>query len=108
MRNGIINGNSPKEDIVGALTGVWNEYDSGSWHVVVTPFFTVLSGTLQPGTHPLPFLFNGSTMLRLAYGDGSSENRIVKARTSDVVITTACLAEMTVFGDATRTAPASV
>ena len=32
MRNAIITGSSKTSDIVGVLTGVWNEYDERGWH----------------------------------------------------------------------------
>ena len=57
MRNGIVNANSPKEDIWGVLTGVWNEYDTGpdkKWHVIKTPFFVNLSGVFEAGRNELP------------------------------------------------------
>lgn len=108
MRNGQINATSPKEDIVGALTGTWNEYDSDGWHVVVTPFFTVLSGTFKAETVRFPFRFSGTCMLKIANGDGTSENRVIKALTNTVTFAKPCLAEMTVFGDAQRTNTAKV
>lgn len=57
MRNGIVNANSPKEDIWGTLTGVWNEYDTGlnkAWHVVKTPFFVHMEAVLEAGRNELP------------------------------------------------------
>ena len=54
MRNAIITGSSKTSDIVGVLTGVWNEYDERGWHIVKTPFFVSLSATLQAGPQILP------------------------------------------------------
>lgn len=57
MRNGIINSNSPKEDVWGVLTGIWNEYDAGpnkEWHIIKTPFATQMSAVLSAGRNELP------------------------------------------------------
>jgi len=58
MRNGVINAGSPKEDVWGILTGVWNEYDTGldkQWHVIKTPFFIHCEAVLKAGRQELPF-----------------------------------------------------
>lgn len=57
MRNGIINAGSPHQDVLGVLTGVWNEYDDGpnkEWHIVKTPFFIHMSAVLKAGRNQLP------------------------------------------------------
>ena len=54
MRNGIINEGSSKEDVLGVLTGVWNEYDDREWHVVKTPFMVAMTATLDAGPQILP------------------------------------------------------
>ena len=58
MRNAVITANSPIEDVLGVLTGVWNEYDTGlgkKWHVVKTPFCVQVSGVFEAGRNELPF-----------------------------------------------------
>lgn len=74
MRSALINGSSPREDIVGVLTGVWNEYDAGTgkeWHVVKTPWYVVLTGTLSAGTHVLPIVPRVTSLLHWASKDSS-------------------------------------
>lgn len=66
MRNGVINAGSPREDIWGVLTGIWNEYDTGNnkeWHVVTTPFFIHCDAVLKAGRNQLPFKPNRTTAL---------------------------------------------
>lgn len=105
MRNGIINATSPRDDIVGTLTGTWNEYDHASgWHVVVTPFFTAISGTFSAGSHELPFTFSGNVQLSLSYADGGGSFITVKAKQKSVKFGTACVAQAVVFGEPTKAA----
>ena len=53
MRSALINSNSPKEDVWGVLTGIWNEYDEREWHVVKTPFMVAMTATLDAGPNML-------------------------------------------------------
>lgn len=106
MRSGNINATSPREDVWGTLTGAWDEYDHPSgWHVVVTPFFTAISGTFSAGIHELPFRFSGNVQLSLSFGDGGGSVMTVKARQQAVSFDRACMAQAVVFGDATRAVP---
>lgn len=103
MRNGIINATSPREDVLGVLTGTWNEYDHPSgWHVVVTPFFTAISGTFRAGSHALPLRFSGNGQITLSYGDGGGSLVTVKVGQEAVVFDRDCVAQATLFGEAAR------
>lgn len=103
MRSGNINATSTRDDVWGTLTGSWDEYDDESgWHVVVTPFFTAISGTFSPGSHALPFRFSGNVQMSLSYGDGGGSAMTVKARQQAVLFERACMAQAVVFGGATR------
>ena len=97
MRSGIINANSPREDIWGALTGVWNEYDERGWHIVKTPFFVSLSATLQAGPQILPVIPRRAAVLSWA---NANANGIVvlKALDRNFVLPENSVVEATLFG----------
>ena len=97
MRSGIINANSPREDIWGALTGVWNEYDERGWHIVKTPFFVSLSATLQAGPQILPVTPRRAAVLSWA---NANANGIVvlKALDRNFVLPENAVVEITLFG----------
>ena len=100
MRSALINGSSPREDIVGVLTGVWNEYDTGlnkAFHVVKTPFFVVITATLQAGSHILPIAPENTAMLHWASKD-SSGSIILKAHSPQFTLPEAALIEVTYWG----------
>ena len=100
MRQGIINATSPREDIVGTLTGTGDEYDKAGWRVVVTPFLTAISGTFAAGSHALPFRFSGTVQIALSYGNGGGGTLLtVKAGQQAVKFEQACFAQAVVFGD---------
>ena len=71
MRNGIVNGSSPLSEILGILTGTWNEYDDREWHVVKTPFFVALTATLEAGPQMLPVTPNRTGLLQWANANGA-------------------------------------
>lgn len=101
MRNGIINGTSPKEDIWGVLTGVWNHYRTGlnkQWLVTKTPFFVHLEATLQEGTHQLPIAPNSTKALYWTSRDDSGAI-VIKAGQTGFTLPVASFVEMTIFGN---------
>jgi hypothetical protein len=101
MRNGIINGTSPKEDIWGVLTGVWNHYRTGlnkQWLVTKTPFFVHLEATLQEGTHQLPIAPNSTKALYWTSRDQSG-SIVIKAGQTGFTLPVASFVEMTIFGN---------
>lgn len=100
MRNGIINGNSPKEDIWGILTGVWNHYKTGlnkQWLVTKTPFFVHMEATLPEGTHQLPIAPNSTKALYWTSRDQSGAI-VIKAGQTAFTLSVASYVEMTIFG----------
>ena len=100
MRNAVINKTSPREDIVGVLTGVWNEYDAGvnkEFHVVKTPFYIAITGTLSKGPHVLPVVPNNNSILRWVSKD-SSGNILVKVGQKTVDIPADAFVELTYYG----------
>ena len=100
MRSGIINQNSPKEDIWGTLTGVWNEYDTGlnkEWHVVKTPFFLHMEAVLEAGRHELPIAPNSTKALHWTSKD-SSGGVVIRAGETGFTIPKNAFCEITMFG----------
>lgn len=61
------------------LTGTWGATKSGDWNVVRTPFFTVLTGVLQAGSHVLPVTPNATSILKWA-NISASGNIVVHAK----------------------------
>ncbi len=101
MRSGIINASSPKEDIWGTLTGVWNHYRTGlnkQWLVTKTPFFLHMEASLPAGTHQLPVAPNATKALYWTSKD-SSGSIVIRAGQTGFTLPVASYVEMTVFGD---------
>ena len=74
-----INRGSNLDAIAGLMAGTWDEYNSREWHIVKTPMFLCITGTFSDGgTYPLPFRFGMTVMADIAYGDGTSAQKIVK------------------------------
>lgn len=101
MRSALINGSSPREDIVGVLTGVWNHYRTGNnkeWLVTKTPFFLHMEATLQAGTHQLPIAPNSTKALYWTSRDQSG-SIVIKAGQTGFTLPVASFVELTVFGN---------
>ena len=79
MRKAVINGGSPKEEVLGVLTGVWNEYDDREWHVVKTPFMVALTATLKAGPQILPVAPPRTSLLSWANAEHSG-SLVLKAK----------------------------
>lgn len=71
MKSALINRNSSFQDVQQLLTGTWGATKSGDWNVVRTPFFTVLTGVLQMGSHVLPVTPTATSILKWANANGS-------------------------------------
>ena len=101
MRSGIINSNSPKEDIWGILTGVWNEYDTGGadnrWHVIKTPFFVHCEAVLKAGRHEIPFAPDSTKAVVWTSKDGHGAE-IIRAGTTGFTLAENAFCEITIFG----------
>lgn len=101
MRNGIINSNSPREDIWGTLTGIWNHYRTGqnkAWLVTKTPFFVHMEATLPAGQHLLPIVPNATKALYWTSKD-SYGSLIIKAGQRSFNIPVDAYVELTIFGE---------
>lgn len=100
MRNGIITAASPKEDIWGTLTGVWNEYSDGldkKWHVVKTPMFVHMDGVLEAGRNELP-IAPVRTCALLWTGKDSSGSVVLKVGETGFDLPVNAYCEVTMFG----------
>ena len=104
MRSTIIDEGSKQSDIWGLLQGTWNEYESGEWHIVKTPFFLTMTATCDVGGHPLPFKFLVPVCGILYYPDGGLEAVIVRPGENSINVTKKCIAKFQLFGSETETA----
>ena len=102
MKSGMINRTSPYVDVLEMLTGSWNEYDAGSYHIVVTPFFTVITATLDAGSTELPFKVTRPVAGTLSHADGSVDAVIVKPGQTALNVAKPGLFQLQMFGDSAR------
>lgn len=102
MHSGMINRTSPYIDVIEMLSGSWNEYNSGDYHIVVTPFFTVITSTLDAGSHELPFKVTMPVAATLSHADGSIDAVIIKPGQTAISVENPGLFQLQVFGDAAR------
>lgn len=101
MRSGVINGNSPSEDVWGVLTGVWGTFKRGvnnEWLVTKTPFFVHMEATLQPGRQELPIAPKTTKALYWTSKDGSG-SLIIKAGETGFDLPSAAFVETTFYGE---------
>lgn len=97
MRNAVINEGSPKEDVCGVLTGVWNEYDDREWHVVKTPFMVALTATLKAGPQILPVAPPRTSLLSWANAEHSG-SLVLKAKDKNFSLPENAVVQAIMFG----------
>ena len=97
MRNAVINGCSPKEDVWGVLTGVWNEYDDREWHVVKTPFMVAMVATLNAGPQILPVAPPRTSLLSWANAEHSG-SLVLKAKDKNFSLPENAVVQAIMFG----------
>lgn len=102
MRSAIINGGSSTQDVLGVLTGVWNEYEERGWHIVKTPFFVSMTATLSAGPQILPVVPRRPCILRWANGFGNSGNIAIKAKQKDFTLPENAVVQIELFGTETQ------
>lgn len=102
MKSGLISKTSPYVDILDVLSGSYSEYDDHGFHIVVTPFFTVVSGALDAGSHALPFQVYMPVAATVYHGDGTVSACLVRPGDSAVNIAKAGLFQLMLFGDRAR------
>lgn len=99
MKSGQLNRTSSLIDMLEVMSGTYSEYDDGEWHVVKTPMFLALTGTLDAGNHPIPFRF-AVPVAGTNYGaDGSVHSVIVKPMDTAVNVPVSGIVTLQVFGD---------
>ena len=101
MRSGIITSNSPREDIWGTLTGIWNEYEYGpnrEWHIVKTPFFVNMTAVLPAGRNELPIVPVRTTALAWTSKDDSG-SVVCRVGESGFDLPSPAYVEITMFGN---------
>ena len=97
MRNAIITGSSKTSDIVGVLTGVWNEYDEREWHVVKTPFMVAMIATLDAGPNMLPVTPPRTSLLSWA-NSAHSGSLVLKAKDRNFTMPEKAVVQVIMFG----------
>ena len=104
MNSGLISKTSPYVDIIDVLSGTYSEYDSGSFHVVVTPFFTVLTATLDAGSTGLPFRVTMPVAGTISHADGSVEAVIIRPGQTAVSVDSPGIFQLQMFGESAKVA----
>lgn len=98
MRSAVINAGSKQSDVWGVLTGLWNEYDQGQWHILRTPFFLVLKATAEAGGLPLPFRFKEPVAGIMYFGDGTVGSVVVRPGENSIDVPGTCIVKFQLFG----------
>ena len=97
MRSALINSNSPKEDVWGVLTGIWNEYDERERHVVKTPFMVAMTATLDAGPNMLPVTPPRTSLLSWA-NSAHSGSLVLKAKDRNFTMPEKAVVQVLMFG----------
>lgn len=97
MRSANINGESPKEDVWGVLTGIWNEYNEREWHIVKTPFMVAMTATLDAGPNMLPVTPPRTSLLSWA-NSSNSGSLVLKAKDRNFTIPEKAVVQVLMFG----------
>ncbi|MEE3480205.1 MAG: hypothetical protein VZQ81_09350 [Succiniclasticum sp.] len=80
--NGIVPQNAPLEQVTEVLKGAWLREEIGRWHVVHTPYFTLMEG---PGG-PLPMELNRQCIADVYDGSAWSKELVGPARKGATVV----------------------
>ena len=100
MRSGIINAGSPKEDVWGVLTGIWNQYKTGpkqEWTIVKCPLFVHMEAVLEAGRNELPIAPNSTKAIYWTSKDNSG-SVVCKAGETGFTIPENSFVEVTFYG----------
>lgn len=101
MYSGLITKSTPIIDILTVLTGVWDESDSNGWHIVMTPFFTVMDAVVEAGSVALPFTVKRPIPAMFYGKSGTVKALVVKPGDEALSLDEAGMVRIEVFGDAT-------
>ena len=80
------------------LQGPWQEYDTGEFHIVKTPFFLVVTATLDAGSHALPFTFAVPVAGTVSHADGSVDASVIRPGETAVNLSSPGIFSLQVFG----------
>ena len=80
--NGIIPQNAPLEQVTEVMKGVWLREELGPWHVVHTPYFTLMEGA----GGPLPMELNRQCIADVYDGSAWTRQLVGPARKGQVVV----------------------
>lgn len=100
MRSGVINSNSPMQDVLGILTGIWNQYKAGAnkeWAIVKCPLFVHMEAVLNAGRHELPIAPSSTKALYWTAKD-TSGSVVIKAGETGFTIPANAYCEITIYG----------
>lgn len=86
-RSAVISQSSSLKELLAATTGQWMFYTSGDWRCIRLPFLQACSGNFAAGKYQLPMSFKSTVFAQIAYGDGSSELKVIKQGTTAVNLT---------------------
>lgn len=87
-RSAVISQSSSLKELLAATTGQWMFYNtSGGWRCIRLPFLQACSGNFAAGKYQLPMSFKSTVFAQIAYGDGSSELKVIKQGTTAVNLT---------------------
>lgn len=101
MYSGLITKSTPIIDILTVLTGVWDERNSNGWHIVMTPFFTVMDAVVDEGSVALPFTVTKPIPAMLYGKSGNISAIVVKPGEDAVKLSEGGVLRIEVFGDST-------
>lgn len=99
MYSGTIDKGSTTADMLNVLSGSWNEYDSGDWHICHTPFFTVFTAVLDKGQHPLPFTVSVPIAGILSTDSGDVTAILIRPLETATYLPSSGIVTFQVFGD---------
>jgi len=102
MYSGLISKTSPLIDVLTVLTGQWDEREQNGWHVILCPFFTVFTSTVDTGSKELPFTVTVPTPALLYGKSGTVKALVIKPGDTAVNAPEAGVVQVQVFGSSTR------
>lgn len=98
MKSCVINRTSPLVDLQSVLSGVWNEWDDGDWHLVRTPFFMIMTTTADAGKLVLPYTFSRPVAGLLLRADGNARALVVRPGENVVQVDSPGIVKFELFG----------
>jgi len=98
IRNVEINGTSPKEDVLAALTGVWSRSNKNGWLVIhlSNRFELWQRWCSEAGSILLPREAEITLMAKVYNNDGSTQGKVVKIGDEGIKVSMPCYIEILV------------